>query len=562
MTGGLNNRRIVDRDRDGARDAVYRQDLDQRFLILKNGRITLSVDALRAALGIEAIAAQAAAGVTVEPTTAEVEVFAGAGADGLVPDPGSETGLFLRDDGTWAAASGGSGAPTGSAYVTIGNDGALSAERALTGSGRVSVTDGGANGNVTLDIPDGGVTRAKLESGSGNSVIGRASNTIGPEADIVATTTGQVLRQSGSVLGFGKIGTDSIDVDAVDNTQLNNMLTSRIKGRVTAGTGDPEDLTAAQVRTLINVADGANAYVHPNHSGDVTSVADGAQTIAANAVTDTKLRDSSALSVIGRSDNSVGDPADIATTSGSNNVLRETGGALAWGKIGSATIAAGAVDTAALADLNVTLGKIARMSGGGPGLMTADLTGDAEWKGPANFPAIPWFRDGSTEVAFPRWSGTTFPTSVADGQHFYHTTHNVAYSYNSAAGGWLSIGVYEIPYGNSGDTSGSAYAELGEIAAFPTYSSTIGHIFGFAVKVSGITLIQATAPGATVTVEVVDDGVGIGASAQLATTLQADAVETLLSTTIASNSIIAVRILSGTAEGPYRGIVRFRRFET
>jgi hypothetical protein len=34
------------------------------------------------------------------------------------------------------------------------------------------------------------------------------------------------------------------------------------------------------VRTLINVADGANAYVHPNHSGDVTSVADGAQTIA------------------------------------------------------------------------------------------------------------------------------------------------------------------------------------------------------------------------------------------------------------------------------------------
>ena len=31
------------------------------------------------------------------------------------------------------------------------------------------------------------------------------------------------------------------------------------------------------------------AYVHPNHSGDVTSVADGAQTIAANAVTETKI---------------------------------------------------------------------------------------------------------------------------------------------------------------------------------------------------------------------------------------------------------------------------------
>jgi len=37
------------------------------------------------------------------------------------------------------------------------------------------------------------------------------------------------------------------------------MATSRIKGRSTACTGDPEDLTAAQVRTLINVACGSTA---------------------------------------------------------------------------------------------------------------------------------------------------------------------------------------------------------------------------------------------------------------------------------------------------------------
>ena len=37
------------------------------------------------------------------------------------------------------------------------------------------------------------------------------------------------------------------------------MVTARIKGRVTACTGDPEDLTAAQVRTMINVACGATA---------------------------------------------------------------------------------------------------------------------------------------------------------------------------------------------------------------------------------------------------------------------------------------------------------------
>jgi len=39
--------------------------------------------------------------------------------------------------------------------------------------------------------------------------------------------------------------------NAVTNAKAADMATARIKGRVTAGTGDPEDLTAAQVATLI-----------------------------------------------------------------------------------------------------------------------------------------------------------------------------------------------------------------------------------------------------------------------------------------------------------------------
>jgi hypothetical protein len=45
------------------------------------------------------------------------------------------------------------------------------------------------------------------------------------------------------------------------------MAVNTIKGRATAGTGDPEDLTPAQVRTMLNVADGATA-----NTGTVTSV--------------------------------------------------------------------------------------------------------------------------------------------------------------------------------------------------------------------------------------------------------------------------------------------------
>lgn len=47
--------------------------------------------------------------------------------------------------------------------------------------------------------------------------------------------------------------------NSVTNAKLADMATQTIKGRTTAGTGDPEDLTAAQVRTLINVANGATA---------------------------------------------------------------------------------------------------------------------------------------------------------------------------------------------------------------------------------------------------------------------------------------------------------------
>jgi hypothetical protein len=64
---------------------------------------------------------------------------------------------------------------------------------------------------------------------------------------------------------------------------------STIVGR--KSTGGIVALTKAEVLAIINVADGANAYTHPNHSGDVTSAADGAQTIAAKAVHVSMLAD-------------------------------------------------------------------------------------------------------------------------------------------------------------------------------------------------------------------------------------------------------------------------------
>jgi hypothetical protein len=75
-------------------------------------------------------------------------------------------------------------------------------------------------------------------------------------------------------------GVESVTGDGVDNTDpLNPVLTFPT----------PAEIGAIAI---------ADAYVHPNHSGDVTSVGDGAQTIAANAVTLAKLATQAAQSIL------------------------------------------------------------------------------------------------------------------------------------------------------------------------------------------------------------------------------------------------------------------------
>ena len=98
---------------------------------------------------------------------------------------------------------------------------------------------------------------------------------------------------------------------SVSNAALADLASARFKGRATAGSGAPEDLTAAQARTILNVADGANNYVHPNHGGDVTSAGEGATTIAVNAVSNAKLADVPTASFKGRASAGTGDPEDL-----------------------------------------------------------------------------------------------------------------------------------------------------------------------------------------------------------------------------------------------------------
>lgn len=82
----------------------------------------------------------------------------------------------------------------------------------------------------------------------------------------------------------------------------------------------------------IIVGNVSNVPTSVSLSGDATLSNAGVLSIAANAITDGKLRQSAGLSVIGRSANSTGNVADI--TAGSDfNILRRSGTAIGFGSI-------------------------------------------------------------------------------------------------------------------------------------------------------------------------------------------------------------------------------------
>jgi hypothetical protein len=114
----------------------------------------------------------------------------------------------------------------------------------------------------------------------------RILNIVDPVAEQDVATKNYVDGVVGDV-ALGEVPDDSITYAKIQDVVGNNVLLGNDNG---AGE-EIQELNATEVRAMLNVADGANNYSHPNHTGDVTSTGDGATVIADDAVTAAKLAD-------------------------------------------------------------------------------------------------------------------------------------------------------------------------------------------------------------------------------------------------------------------------------
>lgn len=158
---------------------------------------------------------------------------------------------------------------SGSNYQTFRDDNVDKTQRAtanFVSSVRIAatLTDDAANGEteVSTDLVLNSVADGYLSQRGALSVMGRAANSTGNVADIVSTADGQVLRRSGTTLGFGTVATAGITDGAVTTAKIadgavtyakmqNVSATNRVLGRISAGAGVVEELSATSLYSIL-----------------------------------------------------------------------------------------------------------------------------------------------------------------------------------------------------------------------------------------------------------------------------------------------------------------------
>ncbi len=184
---------------------------------------------------------------------------------------------FLRGDNTWATPSGGGSVTS---VAVSGSDGIeIDSGSPITGAGTIALGVNAAALRTHINVANGATAYTDENAQDAVGTILTDTTSIDLVYDDAGNTiSAQREALTGDVTASKNSNATTIANDVVTNAKAANMAVNTIKGRITAGTGDPEDLTAANVRTIINVADGATAnsadatlLARANHTGTQTA---------------------------------------------------------------------------------------------------------------------------------------------------------------------------------------------------------------------------------------------------------------------------------------------------
>lgn len=266
---------------------------------------------------------------------------------------GAEGGLVLGSLTVSSPAWTGSFTAGQTCHISIVTDAAYFNDN--TGDQTISLTGdvtGSGTGSFAATIANNAVSDAKLRDSAALSVIGRSANSSGDPADIAAANDGEVLRRSGTAVGFGTVAAAGIANDAVTDAKIRDSAALSVIGRSANSSGDPADIAA-----------GSDGHVLRRSGTSIGFGTVATAGIANDAITDALIRNSAGLSVVGRSTNSTGDPADIVAAN-DGEVLRRNGTAVGFGTVATAGVADDAITYAKIQNVSATDKLLGRSTAG------------------------------------------------------------------------------------------------------------------------------------------------------------------------------------------------------